>query len=204
MATFDFDFKEFREFVERFGKLNAEKASNVFMDKALDGYSQYIRDKSVEYSPTGSYGGAVNFTTRGTDRTPPRDVSFNATSSRTGGLLARSWHFKDKRKVPGGSEVTIVNDASVMVTPDTGRPWSYGVQNSGRYYYANSVNYGYTATTIDRLTLMGKNPRRPVKETPVAGQFMLERAVDDADNFYIPSKMRPEFENFLARYLGGS
>lgn len=190
MKAFEFDFKDFEQLVDRFGQANSQKLGEHFLSRSMEGMSQFVLDRTKARTPVGSYGGAVNFTTR-------RGVkySFNASSSRTGGLLRRSWHKANMRRTGKGVAVDIVNDASVVHNPV--HPLA---KNRGIFYYAESVEEGHIATTIDRLPNASDIP--PVKETPVKGVYMLETSLQEVESDYYPI-LTQDYRLFLNRYLGG-
>lgn len=190
MKTFNFEYKDFEELVDRFGQANSQKLGNRFLEQSMKGMSQFVLDRTKARTPVGSYGGAVSFTSRRGNK-----FNFSASSSRTGGLLRRSWHRANMRHTGKGVAVEIVNDASVVHNPV--HPLA---KNRGIYYYAESVEEGHIATTIDRIP--NATDVRPVKETPVAGVYMLESSLQEIESDYYPI-LEQDYRIFLNRYLGG-
>lgn len=190
MKSFDFDYSEFERFAQRFGEEIANKSADLFMEQSTRRLGQHVADEARKKTPIGKYGGAVSYTTR-----RGRSVAFNATPSRTGGLLERSWKATKLEKTSKGYQIDVINDA--MVHPKPTHPLAIRREP---FYYAPEVEYGHIATTLDRLPHV--RDIRPVKETPVEGQYMLATTLEDLPRQFYPS-LNKTYRDYLNRYMGG-
>lgn len=189
---FDFDMGEWEEFIQRFEPSTVKQHSDNFLKKEVKSLGEFVRSGSAEKTPVGSYSPSVSFTTR-----KGRNVSFNALS-KTGGNLRRSWSTSSPKKESDGYSINVFNNASTF--NEGSHPLA---KNHGIYYYAEDVEFGHIATTLDRIPEQtAAGIVRPVKRTPVEGQYMLTDTLQEIDSHYRPV-MQEHYRAMLSSLLEG-
>lgn len=174
---FEFDKGEWDALVDKFNPSYIKQRTDMFLEKEIKGLGEFVRSGSAEKTPVGSYSPQVDYTTR-----KGINISFTANDYPMGGHLRKSWRTTRPKKEGKSYTIDVVNNASVFNTPK--HPLA---KNTGVYFYAEDVEFGHIATTLDRIPdQTAAGIVRPVKQTPVAGQYMLTDTLDEIETVYNP------------------